>query len=247
MSHSSPDEAVLAAAVAAIQSGSVVDLERLLAAQPALATARLEACTGENDRSASKTLLHVATDWSGHFPHASETVRTLVRAGADVNARFVGHHRETPLHWAASCDDVDLLDTLIELGADLEADGGVIANGTPLANAVAFGQWRAANRLIEHGATATLWQAAGLGLVDRVASFFTDDSLPHPEAVTNAFWCACHGGQQEAAKYLLEHDADLNWIGHDQLTPLDAAQRSKKPELAAWLVAQGAISVRDGK
>lgn len=245
MTHPTPDDAVLLAAVAAIVSGNVPELEQLLAAHPALAMARVEIRPGENCHGVSRTLLHVATDWPGHFPNASQVVRTLVCAGADVNARFIGHHRETPLHWAASCDDVDVLDTLIELGADVEADGGVIADGTPLADAVAFGQWNAARRLIEHGAQAALWQAAALGLLDRVEACFRDVPPPTREAMTNAFWCACHGGQIEAAQRLLDRGAELNWIGHDRLTPLDAAHRSEKPELAAWLVDRGAISARD--
>ena len=62
-------------------------------------------------------------------------------AGADVNARFTGPHTETPLHWAASSDDVEALDALLDAGADIEGDGAVIGGGTPIADAVAFGQW----------------------------------------------------------------------------------------------------------
>ena len=89
-------------------------------------------------------------------------------AGADVNARFTGPHTETPLHWAASSDDIEALDALLDAGADIEADGAVIAGGTPMADAVAFGQWKAARRLLERGARTNLWQAAALGLADRV-------------------------------------------------------------------------------
>ena len=92
---------------------------------PGLAVARVG-----NDRE-SRTLLHVATDWPGHFPNGAATVAALVRAGADVNARFVGAHCETPLHWAASSDDVEILDALLDAGADIDADGAVIADGTP--------------------------------------------------------------------------------------------------------------------
>ena len=37
-----------------------------------------------------------------------------------------------------------------------EAPGAVIGDGTPLADATAFGQWNAARRLIEPGAHSTL-------------------------------------------------------------------------------------------
>jgi uncharacterized protein len=41
---------------------------------------------------------------------------------------------QVPLHWAASSDDVDVAEVLIDAGADIEAPDGSI--GTPLDNAV---------------------------------------------------------------------------------------------------------------
>lgn len=227
------DDPLAAAAVHAIQRGEVRALERLLAEHPELATARL---------GGARTLLHVTTDWPGHFPDAPATVGALVAAGADVNARFIGGHAETPLHWAASSDDVAVLDALIAAGADVEADGSVIDGGSPLSDAVAFGQWNAARRLIEHGARANLWQAAALGLLDVVERHLAADPPPGPHEVTNAFWCACHGGQRATAEVLLGRGADVNWVGHDELTPLDTALRGGAHELADWLRAGGARS-----
>jgi ankyrin repeat protein len=63
---------------------------------------------------------------------------------------------------------------------------------------------------------------------------------PTRDEITNAFWCACHGGQRDAAQLILERGADINWIGHDDLTPLDAAVRSDALELAEWLRSHGA-------
>jgi ankyrin repeat protein len=189
----------------------------------------------------SRTLLHVVTDWPGHYPAGARTVALLVAAGADVNARFTGPHGEVPLHWAASSDDVDVLDALLDAGADIEADGAVIAGGTALADATAFGQWRAARRLVERGATTNLGQAASLGLVDRVRTHLVQDTAT-PQDLTSALWMACHGGQRSTAEVLLEHGADLNWIGYDGLTPLDAAIRSEANELAEWLRQRGARS-----
>lgn len=220
------------AAVAAIQAGDLQRLEQLLDEDPDLVNRRVDG---------QRTLLHVATDWPGHFPNGPEIVACLLAYGADVNARFQGRHSEAPLHWAASCDDVAVLDVLLDHGADIEAAGGVIANGTPLADAVAFAQWNAARRLIERGAVANLWQAAALGLLPRVECFFSDDSPPPSAAeITNAFWCACHGGQRETAEYLLDRGADVSWIGYDGLTPLDAAIRNGDAALIEWLRSFGA-------
>jgi ankyrin repeat protein len=229
------------AAVDAIHKGDVEALQRLLRENPGLATARIaagpESC---EPGTLTRTLLHVATDWPGHFPHGVATVAALIAAGADVNARFTGPHTETPLHWAASADDVEVLEALLERGADIEAQGAVIGGGTPLADAVAFGQWRAARRLVERGAETTLWQAAALGLLDRVHDHFASSASPPHDEVTTAFWCACHGGQRGSAEYLLDRGADINWVGFDELTPLDAALRSGAEELAHWLRARGA-------
>jgi ankyrin repeat protein len=221
------------AAAQAIHSGDLKALRNLLKDNPGLVTARL---------GGARTLLHVVTDWPGNFPNSAATVALLIEHGADVNARMIGPHTETPLHWAASCDDVAALDALLDHGADIEAPGAVIGGGTPLADAVAFGQWKAARRLVERGARTTLWQAAGLGLMSRVEEYFASEP-PAPEEVTRAFWCACHGGQRAAAEYLLTRGADLNWIGWDKLTPLDAARRSGARELVEWLRSQGARPV----
>jgi uncharacterized protein len=232
------DEPIASAVTAAIRSGDLDELKRLLGENPQLATTsivRRDRC-GEQVRS----LLHIATDYPGHFPNAKDIVRVLIAAGADVNARFAGRHGETPLHWAASSDDVEVLDALLDAGADLEADGSVIDGGTPLADAVAFGQWNAARRLLERGATPNLWQAAALGQMTPVHELVAAPSPPTAEEITNAFWCACHGGQRATAEYLLDHGADINWIGHDDLTSLDAAARSGAHHVVDWLHGRGA-------
>jgi len=156
-----------------------------------------------------------------------------------VNARCSGAHSETALHWAASSDDLEALNALLDAGADIEASGAVIGGGTPMADAVAFGQWNAAWRLLERGAETNLWQAAALGLLDRVEAEVADEATSSDQ-VTAAFWLACHGGQRSTAEYLLTHGADISWVGYDGLTPLDAALRSKYDELADWLRSLGA-------
>jgi len=220
-------------AVQAIRSGDVAALNLYLSQNPAAAHERIDG---------QRTLLHVATDWPGHFPHVRQTIVALAHRGADLNAPFLGRHSETPLHWAASSDDVDALDALLDLGADIESPGSVIDGGTPLSDAVAFGCWRAARRLVERGARSTIWQSAALGLMGRLQEHFAGDTKPSPRDVTNAFWNACHGGQLEPARYLLAQGAELNWIGHNQLTPLDAAVRKRHEEVIAWLRAEGAVS-----
>jgi uncharacterized protein len=229
------DDPIAVAAAEAVRAGDLDALERLLSAHPALATARIGTWDGY------RTLLHAATDWPGHFPNGPEVVQRLIAAGADVNAhsRF-NSHTETPLHWAASSNDVAVLDALLDAGADIEATGAVLGGGTALVDACGFGNWDAARRLVERGAQTRLSDAAALGLLDRVETIFAEAAAPDPEVITQAFWAACNGGQRITAEYLLERGADINWIRWDEKTPLDLVDESTQAELAEWLRAQGA-------
>ena len=86
MNNSIPDTHPLAISVVeAIKNGDVAGLRQLLSENPNLAGVSIH--DKEND--ATRSLLHVATDWPGHFPNVSETICLLITAGADVNAGIV--------------------------------------------------------------------------------------------------------------------------------------------------------------
>jgi uncharacterized protein len=228
------------AVVSAIRAGDESALARLLHEHSGLGRASIV-----NHRGVARSLLHIATDWPGHFPNVSETIRALAGAGADVNARMPPHPedpncRETPLHWAASSNDVDALDALLDAGADIEAGGAIFTGGTAMSDAVIFAQWNAAGRLLARGARTTLSEAAALGLIDRVANQCSTQPPPSPDDITGAFWHACRGGRRNTAEYLLDRGANLNWIGWDHHTPLDAATRSERQALIEWLRSRGA-------
>ena len=71
-------------------------------------------------------------------------------------------------------------------------------------------------------------------------------SRPAPDAVNEAFWQACHGGQRQAAEYLLACGADPNRVPEwTKETPLDIAQSQNANNLVEWLRGQGAKSAKE--
>ncbi len=224
----------------AIHRGDLEALQRLLAKRPELARARMIGRKGLEG--GWRTPLHAASDWPGYFPAAPAAVAMLLQAGADPNDDTGGDAPETPLHWAASSDDVDVAVTLVDGGADLETPGGSI--GTPLDNAIGYGCWHVARLLVARGAHVDkLWHAAALGMLERMEQLFA--ATDAPGEVSQAFWHACAGGQRRAAEFLLAHGADLDWVpDYAEGTPLDAASSpgTRQANVVSWLQDQGATS-----
>lgn len=223
---------------AALKQGDADRLSRLLATDHGLACSIVEDAKG-----GGRSLLHLFADWPGHNPNPAAIVRALDAHGADLDAPAVGMwHREAPLHWAASSDDVALIEALLDAGADIERPGSSINGGSPLSCAVGYGQWAAARRLVERDARTLLWHEAALGLMKRIAQRFETEPHPGSEELSGAFWNSCHGGQLAAAQWLLMRGADLNWRAPwSGQTPLDIAERSGRNDIAAWLAGKGAI------
>jgi ankyrin repeat protein len=225
----------------AIHGGDLDGLRRLLAGRPELATARMIGRHGPEG--GWRTPLHAATDWPGYFPEAPATVALLLDAGADPDDHTGGGRPETPLHWAASTDDVDVAAVLIDGGAVLVTPGGSI--GTQLDNAIGYGCWHVARLLVARGAPVdALWHAAALGLLARLEELLAVDPPPAQEALDNAFWQACHGGQRRAAVRLLAAGAALGASPDyaNGQTGLDVAVSpdTRRDLLATWLREQGA-------
>lgn len=234
------DDPVVVEATAVVQRGDLAQLELLLGNHPWLVTVQF------GDPGCHRSLLHAATDWPGHFPNGAAVVTRLVAAGADVSAHSCfDSHSETALQWAASSNDVAVLDALLDAGADIEAPGAVLGGGTALADACGFENWAAAARLVERGAQTRLKDAAALGLMDRVVAAFQAIYQPTTEEVTRALWSACHGGQLGTAGYLIERGAEVDWVGWDGLTPLDAAEQAQAPPVVDLLRRHGAHRARE--
>ena len=227
------DDAVAVALAAAIRGGDEESLVRLLSERAELATVRLVDRIG-----IGRTLLHVVTDWPGYFPNGPRAVEVLLAAGADPDAvTSGGRHPETPLHWAASSDDLEVAEALIEGGASIDVPGGSI--GTPVENAVGYGCWHVARLLVARGARVdTLWVAAGLGLLPLVRRHVEQTSPPDRRDIDHAFWQACHGGQLRVAAYLFDHGADVSAVpAHNTARPVEIAATpdTRRGQLIDWL------------
>lgn len=229
------DDQRAVAMTAAIQSGDTAALRSLLAAHPDLANMPIANKTG-----VARTPVLIATDWPGHFPEVATTISILASAGADVNVRLPPHPKdpncmETPLHQAASSNDVAAIDALLDAGADINATGAIFTAGGPLSDAVIFANWDAASRLVGRGAHVEWWQAAALGLLDTMRKRWDASPPPTRDEITRSLWHACRGAQRTTAEFLLDQGGDPHWVGWDGLTPVAAAQKSGNLGFIAWL------------
>jgi uncharacterized protein len=218
----------------ALEQGDPGALNRLIEERPGISSVLLVDDNGDTGRP-----LHLYANAPGHRPHPAEIVGALVRDGADIDAPAIGAwHQETALHWAASNDDVELIDALLDAGADIERPGSSIDGGPPLQSATGYGQMRAARRLVERGAVYFVWHAAALGMMPELAELLTD--APSADDLGGALWNAARSGQIAAGRLLVEHGADINWRAPwSGETPLDIARAGGHDEMVAWLRARG--------
>ena len=89
-------------------------------------------------------------------------VARLVVGGADVNARFEGPNEQTPLHWAASSNDVEVLDALLDASACMNE---LFADTEPGRESVTDAFWQACHGGQLHAAKYVLERGADLNWI----------------------------------------------------------------------------------
>jgi ankyrin repeat protein len=201
-------------AAAAIVTGDLTVLERLLRNHPKL-------IRQHSSREHRATLLHyvAANGVEGYRQktpcNAAEIAAFLLKAGADVNATahvYGGPATTlelvaTSLHTEQAGVQEQLMEVLLQHGASLKGthNGGLV--NACLANS----RVRAAEFLVDHGAPLNLEAAAGLGHLDTVKTFF--DSNGHlrsnatPTHMERGFLWACEYGRNEVIEFLLQRGA----------------------------------------
>ena len=215
-----------------IISGDLARVRKLLSEAPDLARAR-------STREHHSTLLHyVSANGVEDFrqktpPNIVEIAKLLLDAGADVNAESDAYGRRcTTLGLTAtSCHphhagvQIPLMELLIERGAIIDGPDGYSGVNGCLQN----GRREAAEFFANRGARLDLEGAAGVGRLDVVQSFFTEDgSLKPPateEQMKDGFAWACQFGRPEVVDFLLQRgmpvdaklrhgETGLHWAAH---------------------------------
>lgn len=238
-------------AMAAIETGGLKRLFRLINDDPTLATDR----SSQGHPSLLQCLVLSAKDARRKI----EMANVLIAAGADLDG---------PLTAAGGVDNVEVAELLLDTGGAINGDGA----WSPLEEALYWGSPRMIDMLMRRGATVhNLRIAAGLGRVDLVESFFDHDGNLKPEAkpvgwpfgklstqhnpddpqaiINNAFVYACHHGHIDVADLLLQKGAGINVIPpgfHYPGTGLHYAALNGRREMVEFLVTSGAdVNIRD--
>ncbi len=234
-------------AVEAMITGDLATLRALLKDDPALIRAR-------SVRRHHATLLHyIGANGVEGFrqktpPNAVELTKFLLAAGAEVDATagmYGGGSTTlglvaTSIHpWLAGLQNA-ILDVLLAHGARNGGIRGCLANG----------RGAAAEFLANRGAPLDLEEAAGVGRLEVVRSFFgPDGSLIRgatQEQLIAGFAWACEFGRTAVVDYLLQHTAIDARLPHNGQTGLHWAALGAHADTVSVLLARGApVNARD--
>lgn len=167
-------------------------------------------------------------------------IKELLGRGENVNARdAIGY---TPLHYAAKSGHLDVVQFLVENGADVNAISLNEFLETPLHMAVSSGRLDVVRFLVERGAhvdsldgvlmTPLHWAAGGCNL--EVVRFLVEKganvNARNMYGATPLHWAAANGCL-DVVRFLLEVGADPSLRNGDGKTPLDLASERGHAEV----------------
>src|SRR5277367_2418875 len=212
-------EAQFELAVDAIVSGGVALLKRLLRENPGLIRVR-------STREHRATLLHyvAANGVEGYRQrspkNAAAIAEILLNAGAEVDAEanvYGGGATTlglvaTSVHPERAGVQIALLETLLRHGAETNRRGSGGNRHTMVTACLANGRAQAAEFFAARGTPMSLEEAAGVGRLEAVKSFFNQDgslnaNATHKQMVTGFLW-ACAYGRNEVVAFLMDRGCD---------------------------------------
>jgi ankyrin repeat protein len=244
-------ESQFESAVDAIVGGDAPALERLLLENPGLIRTH-------SAREHRATLLHyvAANGVEGYRQrtpkNAVKIAEILLKAGSEVDAQAdVYGGGATTLGLAATSGhperagvQIALLETLLKHGAEINRRGLAGNRQTMVTACLANGREQAAEFFAARGTPLSLDEAAGVGRLDLLKSFFNPDgslkaNATHEQMVRGFLW-ACGYGRNEVLAFLLDRGLDLDTHEADGQTGLHWAAINGHLDTIQLLSARGA-------
>ncbi len=243
----------------AIATGDRATLERLLKEDPSLIKAR-------STRDHHSTLLHYVSangieDFRQKTPqNIVEITRLLLDAGAEVDATSEAYGggsttlglAATSMHPEAAGVQIALLELLLARGAQIEQPGLAGNKHGAVSGCLANGQGQAARFFAERGAHLRLADAAGVGRLDIVRSFFDDSGQlrdpSHRSELELALLNACGYGYADVASFLLDRGVDPGTRNRQRQTGLHWAMYGPEFDVIRVLLAHNVpVNVEDAQ
>ncbi len=235
-------------AAEAIVDGEIAALEELLREHPRLVRMR-------SDREHGATLLHYVSangveSYRQRTPqNIVEITGLLLRSGAEVDATaevYGGHVTTlelvaTSVHPERAGVQEQLMDTLLRAGADINR--GQNSGGSIVDACLANGRYKAAEFLASRGARWTIESAAGLGRMDRLKQFFSNDGVRTAATklqVDHAFLWACEYGHNDVVEFLLDHGVEIHTVANTGQTGLHWAVIGGQLHTVKLMLSRGA-------
>ena len=244
-------------ALAALEAGDVERLRGIIAAAPDVVHARANPDPSHGYFSGAALLHHIAGNPVREKPlprNIVDVARLLLESGADANATTLGAPSSTTmglLTTSKQASDLDVTGPLMEL---LLEHGATLDVSSPGALDASLGNHapRAAEKMIELGATPDLFAWAALGRMEQLRAAFDDEgrlrarptrhgtTMRERAAIGLALLYAYVRGQREAVDFLLTKDGNWNMTGVNNGTVLHRAAWDGDLAMVKRLVAKGA-------
>jgi hypothetical protein len=220
LARANSDVAKFEAAADAIITGDTATLERLLREEPELIRAR-------STREHRATLLHYVSangveGYRQRTPkNAVKMAEILLKAGAEVDAEadvYGGGATTlglvaTSIHPERAGVQNALMQILLDHGAVIDRPGVAGNRHGAVKGCLANGRGQAAEFLAKRSARLDLEEAAGVGRLDVVQSFFHEDGSLKGNAtkaqIERGFLWACEYGRNSVVEFLLQKGVDL--------------------------------------
>lgn len=147
----------------------------------------------------------------------------------------------TPLTQCSNHEDTFMIDTLIDLGADLDqASDWWAGPWNPIQSALSCGNDKLANYFASRGATIDVHEAAGLNQIDRLKDLLNKDQRLVDKRGGDGCFPLHFAASEEVVDILLTHGADINGRDIDHYSTATQYLAPFRPAIVKYLFDKGA-------